>query len=65
MKQHAKYVSEVILLKVTVPMNARTQTQTQPIDCITRPRSVKMYKDQLSLTNPRDALHHGERATNK
>jgi len=20
------------------------------------------YKDQLSLTNPRDALHHGERA---
>jgi len=27
-----------------------------------------MYKDQLSLTNPRDALHHGERAamqTNK
>jgi len=24
------------------------------------------YKDQLlSLTNPRDALHHGERAANK
>jgi len=22
-------------------------------------------KDQLSLTNPRDALHHGERAANK
>jgi len=22
-------------------------------------------KDQLSLTNPRDALHHGERAVNK
>ena len=25
----------------------------------------KLYKDQLSLTNPRDALHHGERAANK
>jgi len=24
-----------------------------------------LYKDQLSLTNPRDALHHGERAANK
>ena len=23
------------------------------------------YKNQLSLTNPRDALHHGERAANK
>jgi len=23
------------------------------------------YKDQLSLTNPRDALHHGERPVNK
>jgi len=23
------------------------------------------HKDQLSLTNPRDALHHGERAANK
>jgi len=23
------------------------------------------YKDQLSLTNPRDALHHGERAANE
>jgi len=22
-------------------------------------------KDQLLLTNPRDALHHGERAANK
>jgi len=22
-------------------------------------------KDQLSLTNPRDALHHGKRAANK
>jgi len=22
-------------------------------------------KDQLSLTNPRDALHYGERAANK
>jgi len=21
-----------------------------------------LHKDQLSLTNPRDALHHGERA---
>jgi len=25
----------------------------------------KQYMDQLSLTNPRDALHHGERAANK
>jgi len=25
----------------------------------------KYNKDQLSLTNPRDALHHGERAANK
>jgi len=24
-----------------------------------------IYKDQLSLTKPRDALHHGERAANK
>jgi len=24
-----------------------------------------LYKDQLSLANPRDALHHGERAANK
>jgi len=23
------------------------------------------YKDRLSLRNPRDALHHGERAANK
>jgi len=23
------------------------------------------YNDQLSPTNPRDALHHGERAANK
>jgi len=23
------------------------------------------YNDQLSLTNPSDALHHGERAANK
>jgi len=23
-----------------------------------------LYKDQLSLTNPRDALHHDERAAN-
>jgi len=23
------------------------------------------HKDQLSLTNPRDSLHHGERAANK
>jgi len=23
------------------------------------------HKDQLSLTNPRDALRHGERAANK
>jgi len=26
---------------------------------------AKRNKDQLSLTNPRDALHHGERAANK
>jgi len=26
---------------------------------------VLIYKDQLSLTNPRDALHHAERAANK
>jgi len=26
---------------------------------------VKTNKDQLSLTNLRDALHHGERAVNK
>jgi len=27
---------------------------------------IRIYnKDQLSLTNPRDALHHGERAANK
>jgi len=25
----------------------------------------RLNKDQLSLTNPRDALHHGERAANK
>jgi len=25
----------------------------------------KMYKDQLSLSNLRDELHHGERAANK
>ena len=24
-----------------------------------------LYKDQLSLANQRDALHHGERAANK
>jgi len=24
-----------------------------------------LNKDQLSLTNPRDAVHHGERAVNK
>jgi len=24
-----------------------------------------LYKDQLSLTNPRDALHHGERVAKK
>jgi len=28
-----------------------------------RPNSVNRY--QLSLTNPRDALHHGKRAANK
>jgi len=26
---------------------------------------VVLYKDQLSPTKLRDALHHGERATNK
>jgi len=28
-------------------------------------RDGLMNNDQLSLTNPRDALHHGERAANK
>jgi len=27
--------------------------------------SYELNKDQLSLTNLRDALHHGERAANK
>jgi len=27
--------------------------------------SYVLNKYQLSLTNPRDALHHGERAANK
>jgi len=26
---------------------------------------VRLYKDLLSLTNPRDALHHGEHAANE
>ena len=26
---------------------------------------VMLNKDQLLVTNPRDALHHGERAANK
>jgi len=28
-------------------------------------RLARKNKDQLSMTNPRDALHHGERAANK
>ena len=31
----------------------------------TTPLSHTLNKDQLSLTNPRDALHYGERAANK
>jgi len=27
--------------------------------------SEQLKQDQLSLTNPRDALHHGKRAENK
>jgi len=26
---------------------------------------TRRYNDQLSLTNPHDPLHHGERAANK
>jgi len=31
----------------------------------TNAQNSKMYKHQLSLTNPYDALHHGKRAANK
>jgi len=39
-----------------------TKRYHQETDAIAE--AAKSDKDQLSLTNPRDALHHGERAAN-
>jgi len=35
------------------------------MQCFVAKQKLTLFKDQLSMTNPRDALHHGERATNK
>jgi len=40
-------------------------SQTQTSFFIDGSTEESDHKDQLSLTNPRDALHHGERAANK
>jgi len=42
------------------------QTDTVSATHLILMRTLHMNEDlQLSLTNPRDALHHGERAANK
>jgi len=37
----------------------------RPTRVVVSAGTVTFYKHQLSLTNPRDALHHGQRAANK
>jgi len=38
---------------------------TVPLCCTSQQRTCITDKDQLSLTNPCDTLHHGEHAANK
>jgi len=45
-------------------VSSETYTLSNPHKCFAKTYST-YYKYQLSLTNPRDALHHGKRSANK
>jgi len=53
------YIAENAKLPITINYIHRQHAVSGII------RFHKQYKDQQSLTNPRDALHQGERAANK
>jgi len=62
----------VVLLTTPMPYTGYSPLLTllsQSTQCITAPAFLNVtsarHKDQLSLKNPRHALHHGEHAANK